>query len=552
MKKGLQKTLLFLLILASFLCGFCSPATAKLKEKRILFISSYSYAWDTVQIQIEGIKAGLGDDVVIDYEFMDTKRFPDEESLQIFYDGLKYRLERLEPYDVVILGDDAALKFAMEHQEELFSGIPLVFEGINNEAYAMEAAEDPLVTGVLEKLSFQKNIDFALTLYPDANQVVAILDDSITGEAERKSFYTNAASYPELAFSEINTSQLTQKELKEALSSIAENTILIYIVMTEDADGNQYTSKQSVQMVAKYASVPALRMVSGGIGNGLLGGNIVSMELSGKIAAQMATEIAGGKDSSEYDVVVDSPNIFCIDEAVMRKYNLDLSLIPEDATIVNHTPTFLERNKEAILPVTVIILLFAIVLLLLFRSYQKQTLLNHKLKKDSSQFEKNSLSDALTGLPNRTKLFADLSELALSNAAYTLLMFDIDSFKQINDTYGHICGDTVLKEMGVRLTNITDDCFDCYRLAGDEFICVLKSYRKDKIDIYVKRCLEQFTTDFQLTKDTAIPVHVSLGIAICPDDSTEAMKLLEYADQAMYSVKKSGKNSYRYYSDLKE
>lgn len=552
MKKGLQKTLLFLLILASFLCGFCSPAAAKLKEKRILFISSYSYAWDTVQIQIEGIKAGLGDDVVIDYEFMDTKRFPDEESLQIFYDGLSYRLERLEPYDVVILGDDAALKFAMEHQEDLFSDIPLVFEGINNEAYAMEAAEDPLVTGVLEKLSFQKNIDFALTLYPDATQVVAILDDSITGEAERKSFYTNAASYPELAFSEINTSQLTQKELKEALSSIAENTILIYIVMTEDADGNQYTSKQSVQMVAKYASVPALRMVSGEIGNGLLGGNIVSMELSGKIAAQMATEIAGGKNPSEYNVVVDSPNIFYINEAVMRKYNLDLSLIPEDATIVNHTPTFRERNKEAILPVTVIILLFAIVLLLLFRSYQKQTLLNHKLKKDSSQFEKNSLSDALTGLPNRTKLFADLSELTLSNAAYTLFMFDIDSFKQINDTYGHICGDTVLKEMGARLTNITDDCFDCYRLAGDEFICVLKSYRKDKIDIYIKQCLDQFTTDFQLTKDTAIPVHVSLGIAICPDDSTEAMKLLEYADQAMYSVKKSGKNSYRYYSDLKE
>ena len=128
------------------------------EEKRVLFISSYSYAWEQVQLQIEGIRAGLGEDVILDYEFMDTKRVNTEESLQLFYEGLAYRLSVVEPYDAVILGDDAALRFAMKYQEELFSGIPLVFEGVNDEELAAEAVKDPMIAGVLEKLSVEKNI----------------------------------------------------------------------------------------------------------------------------------------------------------------------------------------------------------------------------------------------------------------------------------------------------------------------------------------------------------------------------------------------------------
>lgn len=72
-------------------------------EYRILFLSSYSYGWDTVQIQIEGIKKGITDDVVLDYEFMDTKRFPDEESINVFYEGLSYRMSHTAPYDALHL-----------------------------------------------------------------------------------------------------------------------------------------------------------------------------------------------------------------------------------------------------------------------------------------------------------------------------------------------------------------------------------------------------------------------------------------------------------------
>lgn len=332
--------LLYLLLLSVFFGGFVITVDAAESSGRVLFISSYSYAWDTVQIQINGIRGGLGSDVVLDYEFMDTKRVNDDEAMSLFYEGLAYRMGKVEPYDVVILGDDAALVFALEHKDDIFKGIPLVFEGVNDEELAAEAVKDPLVTGILEKLSVEKNIEFGLQINPTAKKVVAILDDSITGEAERKRFYKSAEQFPNLEFSEINTSRLSSDNLRKAIRDVSKDTILIYVVMTEDASGRQYTNQESVALISEAAKVPALRMVEGGIGEGLLGGNVVSMYKSGEIAAQIAMDIIAGGVVDDMGMVVDSPNVYCVDAAVMEKFDISLSVLPAGAEVLNRRETF--------------------------------------------------------------------------------------------------------------------------------------------------------------------------------------------------------------------
>ena len=520
-------------------------------EYRILFLSSYSYGWDTVQIQIEGIKKGITDDVVLDYEFMDTKRFPGKESIDVFYEGLSYRMSHAAPYDALIVGDDAALHFAIEHRDDLFRDMPIIFEGVNDIEYAKEVSEDPLITGVVEDLSITSNIDFGLKLYPDAREVIAILDNSITGEAERSSFYSIAPLYPSLTFSEINCSELTSGELIDRLSDIPENTILIYIVMTEDASGRQYTSLQSVNLISTYSRVPAIRMVSGGIGYGLLGGNIVSMELSGQIAAEMANEIVHGKNPAEYTSIIDSPNIYCIDEAVMRKYGLDLKLIPKDARIINHTPTFLEKYHIILMPIAIIMLLLLIIIVFLLLRSIKQYFLTRELDREKKKIAEDSTYDFLTGLSNRSKLYSDLNILGAGHASCALFIFDIDGFKQINDTYGHQAGDEVLTELGKRISSVKNPAFTPYRLAGDEFICIYRTRNHEQIDECARHCMELFEPDFKI-KDLSISVKISLGIAVSPDDCIGVEKLIECADKAMYTVKKNGKNSYAWYSDIKE
>lgn len=541
----------FVLTFSLMLSTHSGISAATADEYRILFLSSYSYGWDTVQIQIEGIKKGITDDVVLDYEFMDTKRFPGKESIDVFYEGLSYRMSHAAPYDALIVGDDAALHFAIEHRDDLFKDMPIIFEGVNDIEYAKEVSKDPLITGVVEDLSITSNIDFGLKLYPDAGEVIAILDNSITGEAERSSFYSIAPLYPSLTFSEINCSELTSGELIDRLSDIPENTILIYIVMTEDASGRQYTSLQSVNLISTYSRVPAIRMVSGGIGYGLLGGNIVSMELSGQIAAEMANEIVHGKNPAEYTSIIDSPNIYCIDEAVMRKYGLDLKLIPKDARIINHTPTFIEKYHIILMPIAIIMLLLLIIIVFLLLRSIKQYFLTRELDREKKKIAEDSTYDFLTGLSNRSKLYSDLNILGAGHASCALFIFDIDGFKQINDTYGHQAGDEVLTELGKRISSVKNPAFTPYRLAGDEFICIYRTRNHEQIDECARHCMELFEPDFKI-KDLSISVKISLGIAVSPDDCIGVEKLIECADKAMYTVKKNGKNSYAWYSDIKE
>lgn len=516
---------------------------------RILFISSYSYGWDTVQLQIEGIKKGVKDDTVVDYEFMDTKRVDDAVSMQLFHDGLAYRLSVVEPYDAVILGDDAALQFALEYREELFAGIPLIFEGVNDEDLANRAVEDPLITGILEKLSVENNIELGLSIYPNAKKVVAIFDDSITGEAERKNFYAHTDLFPELEFSEIDTSKMSTTELKNALFNIEKETILIYVTMTEDASGKQYTNKESIELIEKFASVPALRMVDGGIGLGVLGGNIVSMEQSGQKAAELAISIVQGTyNEKEMGLIIESPNIYCIDEEVMNKFGISASVFPKETYFVNQQETFFERNEEILKPAIIMGSIIFVIVVYIIVDNVKRRKLTAELEEARSYLEDASQHDFLTGLPNRSKFMQDLKKTLDEKVPCTVVMIDIDNFKGINDTYGHSGGDEALKQIAARLKSMRTQLLSAYRFAGDEFILILKSDNKKIVETTAIQCLQVFQKSFKIA-GKAYEIHGSAGIASYPKDTTDLEQLIAYADDAMYGVKKNGKNAYAYYKE---
>lgn len=525
-------------------------ADAAIDAKRVLFLSSYSYAWDTVQLQIEGVKEGIGRDIELDYEFMDTKRVDDEESRRLFEKGLAYRMSKVEPYDVIIAGDDAALQFSMEHAEDLFADIPVVFEGINSYELAKEAAKSPLVTGVMEILSFEKNIELAKIFYPDATKVVAILDDTMTGEAIRRLYLAQQEHYPDLEFSEINTSMLTTDELKASIASVSTDSILLYVVMNEDASGRHYTNDQSVALITKHAQVPVFRIVDGGIGNGVLGGNVVSMKLSGKLAAQMATEIIEGKAPAEFELIEDSPNVYCIDEAVMRKFGLDLSLIPEGTLVANHTQSFVERYQELIVPGLLAFCVFLLVILLIGFDNLRKSKLAKQLEIEQINLIQANSHDKLTGIRNRAKLEEDILRYSQKNMLRAAFMIDIDNFKSINDNYGHRVGDDALRQVAVRLHGLKKDEMTAYRYAGDEFIMLLRSWNTDDIHACAKKCMDIFSEPFELGS-VRLQISGSVGIAFY-EQGMDAKTLIGYADEAMYCSKKNGKNSYRIHAEAEQ
>lgn len=552
--KLLIRLLQFVFVFLCMLCiGFSaaasqtadSTAQTAVDGDRVLFISSYSYAWSTVQLQIEGIMAGLGENTILDFEYMDTKRLDTEESRQLFYDKLKYTFSMVEPYDVIILGDDAALQFALQHRDTLFKGIPLVFEGINDEELAKTAAEDPLITGIVEKLSVEKNIELGIQLIPNAKKVIAVLDNSITGDAERKRFYSFEDDYPNLEFTEINSSILTTAQVRQAIYAASSDSILIYISMTEDLSGKKYSDEEAVSLFASVARVPVFRMTEGGIGNGLAGGNIVSMYKSGENAAQIAMEIIGGRDIGEIEMM-ESPNIYYIDAAVLEKFDINLSALPPDAEILNKPTTFIERNREAIAPGLVFIgILLLVILYFIFDNRRRRKLMS-ELEEARKIMESASQHDFLTGLHNRNKFMEDLTNLINDKRPCTVMMMDIDDFKKINDTKGHTAGDEALKQLASRLKEMESQILTPYRFAGDEFIVILESSQGKIIEKAAYQMRQIFAKPFILAGEKS-KVCGSIGIASYPKDTDNLEDLIVCADDAMYQVKKSGKNDFAFY-----
>ena len=164
--------------------------------------------------------------------------------------------------------------------------------------------------------------------------------------------------------------------------------------------------------------------------------------------------------------------------------------------------------------------------------------------------------DTLTGLPNRVQFVERLAE-AVSQIASTgnnrklaVIFLDLDDFKEINDTFGHMRGDAVLSVVGERLRLRVGVRGTVARMGGDEFAIVLTDERE-------LGNLETFTESIRSAIDTPIIIGgyeqyatASLGVSIYPDDGGDAETLLKHADVAMYRAKEKGRNFVQFYTPV--
>jgi diguanylate cyclase (GGDEF)-like protein len=160
--------------------------------------------------------------------------------------------------------------------------------------------------------------------------------------------------------------------------------------------------------------------------------------------------------------------------------------------------------------------------------------------------------DALTGLPNRVLLDDRLLQ-AIAHAdrdlrAFALLICDLDRFKLINDSLGHRAGDELLQEVGRRLVTVVRTADTVARFGGDEFVLIGTSIGdSERAADLASRVMTVLQAPIRIS---GIDIHVSpsIGIAMYPDDGASIQALLAHADAAMYSAKRSGRGTFRRYS----
>ncbi len=174
---------------------------------------------------------------------------------------------------------------------------------------------------------------------------------------------------------------------------------------------------------------------------------------------------------------------------------------------------------------------------------QQLTLEKKTIESAHKRIEYLAYHDSLTGLPNRQALDDDVLQKTLNGSdSFTLVYIDLDGFKPINDHYGHLIGDMVLVETAKRFQRLLPEADRAFRVGGDEFVLLISNPTTTE---QLKEFLSQLLNEIRQPVNTRTSEHfisASMGVAFYPENGTSLDELMNFADLAMYQVKRNGKS----------
>ena len=170
---------------------------------------------------------------------------------------------------------------------------------------------------------------------------------------------------------------------------------------------------------------------------------------------------------------------------------------------------------------------------------------------DNRRLEALATTDALTRVLNRRalvdRLAVEVDRARRFSSALSVLLLDVDHFKPINDTAGHLAGDSVLRQLGALLEDAVRKVDVVARYGGEEFVVILPETGPDGGAIFAERLRERIAAqDFDVGESRSVHLTVSIGIATCPSPRVGSMEdLFARADEALYRAKSGGRNQVR-------
>lgn len=164
-----------------------------------------------------------------------------------------------------------------------------------------------------------------------------------------------------------------------------------------------------------------------------------------------------------------------------------------------------------------------------------------KIEQNEERLHRLSVTDPLTGLNNRRSVMDFVNEKIAYEEQFSLIFFDLDNFKNINDTMGHACGDIVLCEAARRWSELADDNVYLGRIGGDEFAMIVTGRSDAEVTEFAENCLTVLSEKIYTGKCDYYATG-SAGIAAFPRDGGDCESLFRFSDTAMYKAKSSGKN----------
>ena len=323
-------------------------------------------------------------------ENLETTLFPGTDSQHDFKEWYVHKYRDRKP-DVIIAVGQASLKFMIESHDTAFPNIPIIFCG-STEEMVDELKPDSQFTGVWAVAEPEKTVNAALKLQPDTKHVVVV---GGTGAFDRyvedivKKSLRNYESKLEFTY----LTDLEMPALLERLKHLPSNTIVFHTSIMQDAAGARFIdATQSVPMVASAANAPVFVLDDVDLGNGTVGGNLLSWAATGQVAAGMALRVLNGEKPQDIPIVK-SPNVYMFDWRALRRWGFKESDLPLGSLILYRQLTFWQIYKRYIIAGILLLVAQALIIigLLWQRSQRKKiqtelVLSNNSLRESEERF----------------------------------------------------------------------------------------------------------------------------------------------------------------------
>ncbi len=393
--------------------------SARTEQTHILVLSSYHPSFPTYNSQIQAVTETFADsNVLIDVEFLDSKRFTTQTARQLFRDLLKYKFLNLEPYDGIITTDDNALLFIHEYQPVLFPEIPVVFCGVNDRDRARKQNNNPFITGVVEAVSMEETLELILKLFPQTSKIFAVADGTPSGRGDLATFLEYRDKFPQ---SVISLEEYSFEELGARVRTLPEDSALLLLSAYTDKNGKTVNFSDGLKVIRENASVPIFHLWEHGLGEGILGGKIISQYDQAKTAAVILKKILfEGEDIAKIPIIETSPNVYMFDNLELKRFGLHTWNIPDNSIVINQSFSYFRSHLKLITGVGFVVITQTMLIVFLFFSVTQNKLYAVNLKQGEANF-KNLFNYAPVALLEED--FSDLKKyldaLAVANGLHS-------------------------------------------------------------------------------------------------------------------------------------
>ena len=516
--------------------------------RKALLLCSQSESDPKVGYQRSGVMDVMNrSSVSCDVEYLDADEGIAKGTIRDnFANLLNDRITANGGYDVAIIAGDDALDFALEYRDDVFADIPVAYFGVNNKALVEKAQSAEGVTGITQTGLTPEILKTACSVVPGEGPIVVIQDGSLAtqGLYGQMSDLVSGGTYKSRSVDVWDASAMSREELGERLSDLSKDSIVLLLGSGVDASGASYQAAETTHFICEQSDAPVFTP-DFGVGDGVCGSAFIDVSKEAGVAASMAVDLLNGKSAAEVGQKTTAPSNIVFDVEALETHGISADGLPVDATLVNE-PLFSSRSLRPYITAAVFLILAA-VLITIFGviGYRRSLRANQAILASRNDLQYRLYHDLLTELPNRHALEQVVSNPATAKGIESVVQLDIESFADINDSYGHEFGNKVIQEMGHKLREVPAKFL--VRSGGDVFVLAfdhtLNPCSKELVQI--RNLFAQKMT----IGDNSVDLSIRVGVAN-RDESIAAKDLVVYSDMATHEAKSTGEKVPVFYNKL--